>query len=295
MRSVFHFSAPWRDHAGRFSALKAAALLALIAPAVLLLLRAEAGVLGARPITEAIHFTGDWTVRLVLLTLAVTPARVVLDWPRVLLLRRMTGVAAALYALLHLTLYAMDQNWQLWKVVSEIVLRFYLTVGFVALVLLVALAVTSTDGWQKRLRQRWKKLHKLVFPTVGLGLFHYFMQSKVDVSSAVFYTGLFVWLMLWRATPRPWQGRLPTYLALMLLSGLATAAVEVAWYAAATKVPALRVLAANLNLESWRPAWQVALAGLVLVAAVLVRRGVGRLRRHRHARRPPARVAANQA
>ncbi len=269
-------TAPLRDHSGRFSALKAACLLFCLLPAALVLQQALAGTLGARPITEAIHQVGEWTVRLLLLTLAVTPFRVVLDWPRVLLLRRMLGVATACYASLHITLYALDQQWNLWIVAREIVLRFYLTIGFVALLGLLALAITSTDGWQKRLRGRWKKLHRLVFPIAVLGLFHYFIQSKIDVANPTFYAGLFFWLMLWRALPRRWQGRTLALPALAIAAGLATAAVEVLWYALATKVPPLLVLAANLG--QFRPAWQVVAAGMALLLLVLARRGIARLR-----------------
>ena len=269
-------AAPLCDHSGRFSALKAACLLFCLLPAALVLQQALAGTLGPRPITEAIHQVGEWTVRLLLLTLAVTPFRVVLDWPRVLLLRRMLGVATACYASLHLTLYAMDQQWKLGTVASEIVLRFYLTIGFVALLGLLTLAITSTDGWQKRLRGRWKKLHRLVFPIAVLGLFHYFIQSKIDVTSPTFYAGLFFWLMLWRALPRRWQGRALALPGLAIAAGLATAAVEALWYGLATKVPPLLVLAANLG--QLRPAWQVVLAGMALLLLVLARRGIARWR-----------------
>jgi sulfoxide reductase heme-binding subunit YedZ len=272
-------AAPFLDPAGRFSALKTGCLLFCLLPAALVLQQALAGTLGPRPITEAIHQVGDWTVRLLLLTLAVTPARALLDWPRVVLLRRMLGVATACYASLHITLYAMDQQWNLWVVASEIVRRFYLTIGFVALLGLLTLAITSTDGWQKHLRGRWKKLHRLVFPIAVLGLFHYFIQSKIDVTSATFYAGLFCWLMLWRALPRRWQGRALALPGLVIGAGLATAAVEALWYGLATRVPALLVLAANLDLARWRPAWQVAAAGFAVLLVVLVRRGLGRLRR----------------
>jgi sulfoxide reductase heme-binding subunit YedZ len=265
-------AAPFRDPAGRFSALKTGCLLFCLLPAALVLQQALAGTLGPRPITEAIHQVGDWTVRLLLLTLAVTPARALLDWPLVVQLRRMLGVATACYASLHITLYAMDQQWNLWTVASEIALRFYLTIGFVALLGLLALAITSTDGWQKHLRGRWKKLHRLVFPIAVLGLFHYFIQSKIDVTSATFYAGLFFWLMLWRALPRRWRTRPLALPGLAIAAGLATAAVEALWYGLATKVPPLLVLAANLDLSRWRPAWQVAAAGLAVLIVVLVRR-----------------------
>ena len=154
-----------------------------------------------------LHGLGDWTIRFLLLTLAVTPARAVLDWPGVVKLRRMLGVTAACYAGAHFLLYCIDQNWQPGTVASEIALRFYLTIGFAALLMLGVLAVTSTDGWQKRLGRRWKRLHRLVFVLLPLALFHYFLQSKSDVTDAVFVTGLACWLLLWRLAPQRWQGR----------------------------------------------------------------------------------------
>lgn len=263
----------WRDHAGRFSPLKTAALLAVLYPAALLLVRWGIGDLGARPITEAIHRTGDWSVRFLILALAVTPARAVLNWPRVLLLRRMLGVAAALYAALHLVLYVADQKWNLWTVGSEIALRFYLTIGFAALLALAALAVTSTDGWQKRLRQRWKKLHRLVFPAAALALFHYALQSKINVTDALLWVGAFVWLALWRALPRPWQTRLVVLVALAPVAALATAAIEIAWYGLATKVDPWRVATANLGFDlARRPASQVLALALLVVALAALRR-----------------------
>jgi sulfoxide reductase heme-binding subunit YedZ len=265
----------WEDHASRFSWLKAATLLVLLWPGAILLAQFFAGALGGRPITELIHGVGDWTVRFLLATLAVTPLRAVWDWPRVLLLRRMLGVGTACYALAHFTLYCIDSKWRLGFVASEIALRFYLTIGFVALLGLVALAVTSTDGWQKSLGRRWKALHRLVFPIAALALFHYFLQSKADVTNAVFATGVFAWLAFWRLAPRRWQGRLALPLALAVLAPLATALVETAWYGLATGVQAARVLAANLDFDlalGLRPSGNVLVLALAVLAVAAVRR-----------------------
>jgi methionine sulfoxide reductase heme-binding subunit len=264
---------PWTDHAGRFSLLKAVVLAFTLYPAAWLVLRWGMADLGPRPLTETIHRSGDWAVRFLVFALAVTPARALLDWSRVMLVRRMLGVAAALYAGLHLVLYVADQKWNLWTVVTEIVLRFYLTVGFVTVVGLAVLAWTSTDGWQKRLRQRWKALHRWAYPLTGLALFHYALQAKINASDAVFWFGLFIWLMLWRALPRARQVQLGMLAALAPAAALVTAATEVAWYGLATKVPAGRVLQANLGFDPWgRPASQVLLLGLAVVALVALRR-----------------------
>ena len=270
--------AVWRDPAGRFSPLKAVALLLVLLPAGELALRWALHDLGGRPVTEVLHGLGEWTIRFLLLTLAVTPARVLLDWPGVVRLRRLLGVSTACYAAAHFLLYCTDQNWQPGKIASEIVLRFYLAIGFAALLMLGVLAVTSTDTWQKRLGRRWKRLHRLVFALLPLALWHYFLQSKSDVTDAVFVAGLACWLVLWRLAPKRWQGRVALLPPLALLSGLATAGLEAAWYGLATGVPAWRVLQANLDVSFGpRPAVTVALCGLALFLPALLRRG--RLRR----------------
>ena len=262
-----------RDPAGRFSWLKTAVLLFAISHAVVLLLRWQAHDLGPRPITEAIHVTGLWTIRFLLLSLAVTPARAVLDWGRVVMLRRMLGVTAACYACAHLTLYALDQKWNLLHVASEIALRFYLTVGFVTLLGLLALAITSTDGWQRRLGARWKKLHRIVYGLAVLALFHYAVQSKADVTDAVFLAGLFVWLMAWRRLARRWQQKLWPILPLALGAGAAASVIEAGWYAVRNHIDPWLVWDANLDLSYGpRPAEWVAIVGAAVFAVAALRR-----------------------
>jgi sulfoxide reductase heme-binding subunit YedZ len=265
--------AVWRDHGGRFSPLKAVTLLLVVCPAAELAVRWALHDLGGRPVTEVLHGLGDWTIRFLLLTLAVTPARAVLDWSGVVKLRRMLGVTTACYAGAHLVLYCIDKKWNPLTVASEIALRFYLAIGFAALLMLGVLAVTSTDGWQKRLGWRWKRLHRLVFLALPLALWHYFLQSKSDVTEPVFVAGLACWLVLWRLAPRRWQGRVAVLPPLALLAGLATAGIEAAWYALATGVHALAVLQANLDVSFGpRPAVTVALYGLALFVVAWLRR-----------------------
>jgi sulfoxide reductase heme-binding subunit YedZ len=255
---------------------KAAVLAAVCLPGLLTLFWWTQNALGARPINEAIHQTGLWTVRFLLISLAVTPLRAALDWPRLLLVRRMLGVTAMVYGLLHLTLYTLDQKWSLGVVVSEIVHRFYLTIGFVALLALIALGATSTDAATRRLGRWWKRLHRLAYPTAVLALLHYFIQSKANVSEPVFVAGLYVWLMLWRLLPARGQRAVAVYPALALLAGAGAAGIEFAWYRLATHIPAERVLAANETLRYGpRPAHLVAVAALALALLILARRAAG--------------------
>src|SRR5690242_4955811 len=182
--------------------LRLVTLVGLCLPALDLAWRWYTDDLGARPVTLATHITGDWAVIFLLCSLALTPARAVFGWMPLVQIRRRVGVAAALYAGLHLLIYVADQKWNLVVVALEIAKRFYLTIGFVALLAFVALAVTSTDGWQKRLRRNWKRLHWLIYPAVALAILHFFIQSKANVGEATVAAGLYAWLMIWRAMPQ---------------------------------------------------------------------------------------------
>ena len=219
-------SAPWRDRQGRLSPLKISTLILCAAPGTTVAFWFATGALGARPIHDALLWIGLWTVRFIMIALAITPAAIVFDWPRILLVRRMVGVTAAVYACTHLTLYTFDENLRLLHVASEIVLRFYLTIGFVALLGLLALAVTSTDAAVRRMGKNWKRLHRLAYLIGVLALLHYFIQSKANVSEPVFVSGLFLWLMLWRLLPAAWRRSMLIYVPLAVASALLAAGVE---------------------------------------------------------------------
>jgi methionine sulfoxide reductase heme-binding subunit len=269
----------WRDRRGRFLPFKTAVLVSLLVPGVLYAYWLAMGQLGGRPVTEVIHGTGLWAIRFLMISLAITPFARALDWNGILLLRRNIGVAAALYAVAHLLLYVVDENFRLLTVVSEIALRFYLTIGFVTLLVLIALAWTSTDGWVKRLGRNWKRLHRLAYPAGVVALLHYYIQSKLNVSEPVFVSGLFVWLMAWRQLPETWRRRqglgfaAVLYGGLAILSALVTAGVEYAWYGLTTKVNPMRVLLANETIaHGLRPAHWVFVVTVGVAIVVLARR-----------------------
>lgn len=240
----------------------------------------------ARPIYDAIHLSGDWAVRFLLLSLAITPFRRLWHWARLQLVRRRIGLAALAYACGHLLLYALDQQFVLSRIASEILLRIYLTIGFAALLGLIVLGATSTDGAVRRMgAQNWTKLHKTAYVLAGLGLLHFAMQSKLDVGEPMWMWGLFAWAMGWRwlqSRPGDKAIRLPWLLALAAFATLFTVASEAIWYATATGVNPWRVLAANLMPEyGVRPAGWVLLFGLAAAASSLIgarRRGPERPR-----------------
>ena len=272
----------WHDRAGRVSGLKIVTLIAVTVPAVLLAADAVLGGLGARPLDEAIHRSGEWAIRILTVSLAVSPAIRILTYPRLISIRRMLGVSALAYLLLHFGLYIADQGFDLGKVASEIVLRVYLTIGFVALLIMAALGATSFDSMVRRLGKRWSQLHKLVYLAALLAVVHFFMQTKIQAFEASLIAGFLLILGLYRlAAKRRLSLTSPLVLAgIAVLGGVLTAGAEALWFWLGTSVPPLRVLEANLMLpDVIRPAWWVLAAGLaVAVLPVINPRSRARVR-----------------
>jgi sulfoxide reductase heme-binding subunit YedZ len=268
---------PWRDFSGRFSPLKLAVFVALFGPALWTLMAFELGWLGPRALNEAIHRIGLWTIRFLFIALAITPLRQILQWPRLLLVRRMVGVTAFAYACTHLTLYTADQMFDLAKVATEILLRIYLTIGIIAVLSLAALAATSTDAMIKRLgARRWQRLHRIVYVIALLTVVHYWMQSKLEIWEPTIMAGIYMWLMGYRLlarfvgvrgrVPLPWLG------GLALIAAAVTALGEAAYFRLAYGVDPMRVLDANLSLITGiRPAPIVLGLGLAVAAAGALR------------------------
>lgn len=262
-----HLPLPWLDRAGRLSGLKLAVFVAVLLPAAGLAYAALTDGLGVKPYEHAIHETGEWAIRLLLASLAVTPLRKITGWTRLVLVRRMLGLATLSYAILHLGLYAAQEGFALGHVVSEIATRVYLTIGFVALLGLIALGATSTDGAVRRLRHNWVRLHRLAYAIAVLGTIHHFLQAKSDVSNATLIAGLLVLAFGYRiAASRKASLSAPLVLAgVALLATAATVLIEYAWYEFGTNLPAERILAANFEVpDSLRPAWSVAMVGFAV-------------------------------
>jgi sulfoxide reductase heme-binding subunit YedZ len=228
------------------------------------------GALAGRPLNEIVHATGLWAIRLLLISLAVAPLRQILKRPELITIRRMIGVGAFVYALNHFFFFFVDSSFRLGFVAQEIVLRLYLTIGFVTFLALLALAATSTDAMVRRLGgRRWQRLHWLVYPAGALALAHHVMQTKLNTAEATVYAGLFIWMMGYRLLAR--RGA-PGVLALALLSlaaVLLTAAGEAACFGLFTGIDWRHVLQANWVLIGERPAWVVLYAGgaIIVLAA----------------------------
>ncbi|MGH7087869.1 MAG: sulfite oxidase heme-binding subunit YedZ [Stellaceae bacterium] len=286
---------PWIDYRGRFSALRATVFGALFLPALYVAIALEQQWLGSRPLTEAIHEIGLWTIRFIFLALAVSPLRRILNWPRLIEVRRMIGVAACVYILIHFTLYVVDEAFDIPTVFSEVVRRIYLTLGFTALLGLATLAATSTDGWVRRLGRRWQKLHRIVYGIALLAVIHFYMQSKADVWEPIWMSGLLVWLMGWRLLDRlaPRGRGVPLWQVALL--GLAASVVtglgEALYFYVMVHAPFERVVAANFSADiGVRPSWVVlGVTGAVTLA------GLARKFSRRPAGASPARTRASAA
>lgn len=262
---------PWRDYSGQISPLKTAVFVGLFLPAAWVAYKFATNQLGARPLQEALLEIGQWTLRLVFLALAVTPLSRLLAWPRLNLVRRMIGVAAFAYVVAHLSLYTISEAFNLAVVASEILKRVYLTIGFVALIGLAALATTSTDGMVRRLGpRRWQTLHRFIYLIALFGTWHFFLQTKLDEWQPFVMIGLLAWLVGWRILAWAFDRRPVPLWSVTLLSlavGPLTALAEALYFYFALHVPVGRVLMADLSLETGvRPAWVV--LGIVIAVSL---------------------------
>jgi sulfoxide reductase heme-binding subunit YedZ len=155
--------------------------------------------LGADPVDRLLHACGITALNMLLITLLVTPARQVTGWNHLLRLRRMLGLFAFFYALAHFTVYAwLDQGLDLRAIGADIIKRPYITIGMLALLLLVPLAITSTNRMMRRLGRGWQKLHRLVYLITLLGVWHFWWQVKKDIREPLLYIAIFAVLMAWR-------------------------------------------------------------------------------------------------
>jgi sulfoxide reductase heme-binding subunit YedZ len=162
--------------------------------------------LGANPVERIQDTFGQWGLRFLCITLAVTPVRDWLNMPWLVQLRRMLGLYAFCYVLMHfLTWLILDQGLYWSGIVEDIGKRPFITIGFAALLSLIPLAVTSTNKMMRRLGKRWKSLHRLVYAICLLAVWHYYWQVKADTTEPLIYLAIVLVLLGWRV----WKARPP--------------------------------------------------------------------------------------
>lgn len=173
-------------------------LLAL-APLIELFSQALLDNLGADPAKKLVLELGTWALNFLWITLAITPLRKLLNWKWLIKYRRMMGLYSFFYTMLHLLAFAtFIVGWDLQILIEEITERPYAIVGFIALLLLLPLTITSTKAMQKRLKKNWFTLHKLVYPIAGLALLHIVWQIRSDYGEALAYGAILAWMLGYR-------------------------------------------------------------------------------------------------
>lgn len=180
--------------------LKPAVFTALSLPFVWLVYAVFANQLGANPIEEITNFTGEWALRILLLSLAMTPLRMLLRKPWPIRLRRMVGLFAFFYVFTHLLTYVvLDQQFDGKAIIADIIERPYITAGSLGFLILLALAATSTKAIMRRMGKRWQTLHRLVYVAAGAALVHFIWLTKGDQIEPIIYLAVFLVLMAFRA------------------------------------------------------------------------------------------------
>lgn len=179
--------------------LRVGAFIACLLPFAWLVYAIATNALGPDPAEAVMHITGEWSLRLLALTLLVSPLRKWSGWAPWMKLRRMLGLYAFFYACLHLlTFLQLFIGWTPARIWEELAERPYITAGFAAWLLLLPLALTSTKGIQRRMRRRWLQLHRLIYPAAVAACLHLLWQARSDIGDALVYIGIFALLLGWR-------------------------------------------------------------------------------------------------
>lgn len=210
-------STSWSPSARALAWAKAGLFVLCLAPLAVLIASGVTAGLGPNPVEVLTHTTGDWGLRLLLLTLVATPLRRLTGWGWLLRFRRMLGLFAFFYLSLHLVTYLwLDQFFDWAAILEDVAKRPYITAGFAAFLLLVPLALTSTRGMVRRLGRRWQTLHRLIYPAAILGVLHFLWLTKADPREPLVYA---IVLALLLALRLPWR-RTAAVVALAVRRGL---------------------------------------------------------------------------
>jgi len=179
---------------------KVVVFLVCLIPAGLLIRGVFTGGLGSNPTQFLEHATGDWTLRFLAITLAITPLRKILGQPQLIRFRRMLGLFAFFYVFCHFCIYlGLDQVLDFHGVWADVMKRRYITVGFMGFVLMIPLAITSTAGWVRRMGyKKWEMLHRAIYLSAVAGVIHYYWLVKSDIHLPLEYAGVISILLAWR-------------------------------------------------------------------------------------------------
>ncbi len=189
------------DLSGRF--IKSIITLLLLLPLFLAVWKFNQDSLSANPVEALTHITGEWALRLLLVTLAVSPLRRIFRFNQLIHLRRIFGVTCFFYVLCHFLIYLILDQWLDWRLIIEDIRdRTYITVGFAAFLLMTPLALTSTNSMQRKLQANWNRLHKLIYVISILAILHFWWLVKADTREPMIYAFILAGLLGYRIYTR---------------------------------------------------------------------------------------------
>lgn len=182
--------------------------IACLIPFALLVFDIFTDSLSANPVEDITHRTGEWALHFLIVTLSITPLRGITGWQNIQHVRRMLGLYSFFYAVLHLSIYLLDQSFSFDEILTDILKRPYITIGFSALLMMLPLALTSNRFSMRKLGPRWKRLHSLVYVIAVAAVLHFLWLVKADTLEPVIYAIVIVLLLAWRALRQRHMNRL---------------------------------------------------------------------------------------
>jgi methionine sulfoxide reductase heme-binding subunit len=268
---------PWQDGNRRFSWLKATTFAFMFVPAIWIVGQVAAGEFGPVPLGGMTYWSGFWATAILLLALAVTPASAIFRWRRLLIVRRMIGVAALAYAIAHVVIYFALRFWDFAFIAREMATRLSLIVATVSTAGLIALGATSVDAAVRWMgAAAWQRLHHAVYATTALAILHYLLSPGLYPDQFLL-SGLFFWLMAWRLLQHrrgadTWALDFPRLAALAVASSLFTAAFQVGCIWAFRDYALQEILDIYFTtVIGIPPMWTVLALGFLTAAAAAIR------------------------
>jgi methionine sulfoxide reductase heme-binding subunit len=267
---------PWQDGTQGFSWLKAGTFVLMFVPAISLIHDVAAGEFGPVPLGGLTYWSGVWATAFLLLALAITPTVTIFRWRRLIIVRRTVGVTALAYTIAHIIIYFALRLWNFAFIANEIVTRLSLIVATVSTIGLIALGTTSVDAAVRRMGAKgWQQLHNTVYVVTALALLHYLL-SRGLFPDQFLMSGIFFWLMVWRALDRRGHGASAGALALLAVaSGLFTAVLEVGWIWAFRGYALAEIFSIYFTpILGIPPAWTILALGLLIAIAAFTQQAL---------------------
>ena len=269
---------PWQDRNRRFSWLKAGTFVLMFGPALWLLHSAATGEFGLTPLGELTFWSGIWSMAILLLALAITPAATIFRWSRLIIVRRMIGVTALVYTMAHIVIYFALRFWDFKIIANEMATSVSLLAATASTIGLIALGATSLDAAVQRMGAKgWNRLHNTIYVLTGLALIHFLIVPEIYPEQYLM-SGMFFWLMVWRLLNGYGYGADARVLAMLAVGAcLFTAALEAGWIWAYYGYEPLGTLGANFSLIlGVSPAWKILILGLLVALAATGWQAFGR-------------------